>query len=125
MAHLGIESIYKVNRFLVNFVINNGHWDDFRAEIPVRHSVPHAVVHRNRSCAARARSVQPAHANYYEIGISEALFGKLRLDANVFRRNFRNYSDDDVLLDTGVSFPIAFARARIFGEELRMQVPHW
>ena len=69
--------------------------------------------------------VQPAHANYYEIGITKALFGKLRLDANVFRRNFRNYSDDDVLLDTGVSFPIAFARARIFGEELRMQVPHW
>jgi hypothetical protein len=35
------------------------------------------------------------------------LLGRLRLDANVFRRDLRNYSDDDVLLDTGVSFPIA------------------
>ena len=51
--------------------------------------------------------------------------GSLRLNANVFRRDFRNYSDDDVLLDTGVSFPIAFANAQITGEELRIEVPHW
>jgi hypothetical protein len=69
--------------------------------------------------------VPPGRANYYEIGITKALFGKLRLDANVFRRDFRNYSDDDVLLDTGVSFPIAFSRARIIGEELRLEVPRW
>jgi len=49
----------------------------------------------------------------------------LRLDANVFRRNFRNFADDDVLLDTGVSFPIAFNKARIFGEELRLAVAEW
>jgi hypothetical protein len=28
-------------------------------------------------------------------------------------------------LDTGVSFPIAFARARIIGEEIRLEVPLW
>lgn len=69
--------------------------------------------------------VQPARANYYEVGITKAFGGKLRLDANIFRRDFRNYSDDDVLLDTGISFPIAFAQARIAGEELRLEVPHW
>lgn len=69
--------------------------------------------------------VQPAHANYYEVGLAEAVHGKLRVDANVFRRDFRNYSDDDVLLDTGVSFPIAFSRARIIGEELHLEVPSW
>ena len=69
--------------------------------------------------------VQPAHANYYELGITKALGGKLRLDANIFRRDFHNFSDDDTLLDTGVSFPIAFAKARIFGEEVRLEVPHW
>ena len=50
---------------------------------------------------------------------TQALFGKLRLDANVFRRNFRNFADDDVLLATGVSFPIAFDNARIIGEVIR------
>jgi outer membrane cobalamin receptor len=69
--------------------------------------------------------VRPARANYYEAGITKAAVGKLRIDANVFRRDFRNYSDDDVLLDTGVSFPIAFASARIIGEELRLEVPGW
>jgi hypothetical protein len=57
--------------------------------------------------------------------LTKSFLGKLRLDANVFRRDFHNYSDDDVLLDTGVSFPIAFAKARIFGEEVRLEVPHW
>ena len=69
--------------------------------------------------------VQPAHANYYEVGVTKSFFGNLRLDANVFRRDFQNYSDDDILLDTGVSFPIAFAKARIAGEEVRLAVPHW
>jgi hypothetical protein len=69
--------------------------------------------------------VRPARANYYEGGFTKAIAGMLRLDANVFRRDFHNYSDDDVLLDTGVSFPIAFAKARIFGEEVSLQVPHW
>lgn len=69
--------------------------------------------------------VQPARANYYEIGITKSFFGNLRLDANAFRRDFHNYSDDDTLLDTGVSFPIAFAKARIAGEEVRLAVPHW
>jgi hypothetical protein len=69
--------------------------------------------------------VRPARANYYEIGVTKAVRGKLRVDANVFRRDFRNYSDDDVLLDTGISFPIAFTRARIIGEELRLELPGW
>ena len=69
--------------------------------------------------------VRPARGNYYEAGITKSFLGKLRLDANVFRRDFHNYSDDDVLLDTGVSFPIAFAKARIAGEEVQLAVPRW
>jgi hypothetical protein len=69
--------------------------------------------------------VDPARGNYYEIGVTKALLGKLRLDANIFRRDFHNFPDDDVLLDTGISFPIAFSKARILGEEVRVEVPHW
>ncbi|OLB96244.1 MAG: hypothetical protein AUI02_02625, partial [Acidobacteria bacterium 13_2_20CM_2_57_12] len=47
--------------------------------------------------------VRPGRGNFYEGGITKAFLGKLRLDANIFRRDFRQYSDDDVLLDTGVS----------------------
>jgi hypothetical protein len=69
--------------------------------------------------------VRAARANFYEGGVTKAFFGKLRLDATVFRRAFRNYPDDDVLLDTGIGFPIAFAKAHIYGEELRLEVPQW
>ena len=69
--------------------------------------------------------VQPARANYYEVGFTKSFAGRLRIDGNVFRRDFHNYSDDDVLLDTGISFPIAFATAEIHGEEIQIAVPHW
>ena len=69
--------------------------------------------------------VEPSHANYYEVGLTQSFLGRIRLNANVFGRDFRNYADDDVLLDTGVSFPIAFAKAHIFGEEVRIEVPRW
>jgi len=69
--------------------------------------------------------VRPASGNFFEAGASKAFSGNLRLDANVFRRDLTNYSDDDVLLATGVSFPIAFASARITGEEVRLSVPRW
>ena len=69
--------------------------------------------------------VRPARGNYYEAGATKSVSGKLRIEANIFRRDFHNYPDDDTLLDTGVSFPIAFSHARIFGEELRLEVPEW
>jgi hypothetical protein len=69
--------------------------------------------------------VQPARANYYEVGFTKSFAGKLRIDGNIFRRDFSNYSDDDVLLDTGISFPIAFSSAEIHGEEIQIAVPRW
>jgi len=69
--------------------------------------------------------VQPANANYYEIGFTKSFSGRLRIDANIFRRDFHNYPDDDVLLETGVSFPISFSTATIHGEEIQLSLPHW
>lgn len=69
--------------------------------------------------------VRPARGNYYEVGATKSFAGKLRIEANIFRRDFHNYPDDDTLLNTGVSFPIALSHARIFGEELRLDVPEW
>ncbi len=69
--------------------------------------------------------VRPGRANYYEAGFTKPFAGKFRIDGNVFRRDFRNFPDDDVLLDTGISFPIAFSNATIFGEEVQIAVPRW
>jgi outer membrane cobalamin receptor len=70
-------------------------------------------------------AVPPSRGNFYQAGFAKALFGHLRLDANWYRRTFRNFPDDDLFLNTGVNFPIAFARAEIHGVEARIEVPRW
>src|SRR4029434_10608078 len=52
-------------------------------------------------------------------------FGKMRLDATYFMRRMSEFADDDLLLNTGVSFPIAFDKARIRGTEIKLDVPRW
>jgi len=69
--------------------------------------------------------LRPSHANYYEAGFAKAIAGHLRLDASYFRRDIQNYADDDLLLNTGVSFPIAFHSAGIRGTEVKLDVPKW
>jgi hypothetical protein len=69
--------------------------------------------------------VEPSHGNFYEAGITKGLFGKLKLDLNYYDRSFDNYADDDVLFDTGVSFPIAFRRGTIRGTEAKLDLPNW
>ena len=69
--------------------------------------------------------VEPSHGNFYEAGITKGLFGKLKLDLNYYDRTCDNYADDDVLFDTGVSFPIAFRRGTIRGTEAKLDLPNW
>ncbi len=69
--------------------------------------------------------VQPARGNYYEAGFAKAFLRKLRLDANFYRRDYTNYPDDDLLLNTGVSFPITFSKAEIYGVEVKLEVSRW
>jgi hypothetical protein len=69
--------------------------------------------------------IKPSSGNFYEVGISKVLASHLRLDVNWFRRAMSDFADDDVLLNTGVSFPIAFSRAEIEGTEIKLQIPRW
>ncbi|HEY4049475.1 MAG TPA: carboxypeptidase regulatory-like domain-containing protein [Acidobacteriaceae bacterium] len=66
--------------------------------------------------------VQPSTGNYYEGGISKAALNRLRLDVNVFRRDERDYADDNQILNTGVSFPIAFDKAVLYGAEGKLNL---
>jgi hypothetical protein len=64
--------------------------------------------------------VQPSRGNDYEAGASKALFNHLRVDTSFYRRDARNYADDDQLLNTGVSYPIAFDHAIIYGIDTKL-----
>jgi TonB dependent receptor len=69
--------------------------------------------------------VRPSRGNFYEAGFSKTLLGKARLDVSRFTRVMRDFADDDVLLNTGVTFPIAFRKADINGTEVKLELPHW
>ena len=69
--------------------------------------------------------VRPSRGHFFDVGLSKRLFGALRVDVTQFARRMTQFADDDVLLNTGVSFPIAFDRARIHGTELKVDVPRW
>ena len=69
--------------------------------------------------------VEPSEGNYYEAGVTKAFFGKLKLDANYFRRLVSNYADDDQIANTTISFPIAFRKSVIYGAETKLEVPDW
>jgi hypothetical protein len=53
--------------------------------------------------------LRPARGNYYEAGL----------------RHLDNFSDDSLLFNTGVSFPISFTHADIHGYEAKLEVPRW
>jgi hypothetical protein len=69
--------------------------------------------------------VHPSHGNFYEAGLAKGFFGKVRVQANYFRRTVSDFADDDLLLNTGVSFPIAFRQAVIYGTEAKLEIPRW
>ncbi len=69
--------------------------------------------------------VRPSIGNFFELGLSKRLFSTFRLDVAHYRREMTNFADDDLLLNTGVSFPIAFRQADIRGTEVKLELPAW
>jgi hypothetical protein len=69
--------------------------------------------------------VRPSLGNFWEAGFSKGFFHQLRVDVNSYHRGFNNLADDDLLLNTGVSFPIAFRKGTVYGAEAKVEVPRW
>jgi hypothetical protein len=69
--------------------------------------------------------VKPSEGNYYEVGLTKALFNKVKLDTNYFRRAVDNFADDDQIDNTTISFPIAFQKAIVNGAEAKLDLPEW
>ena len=69
--------------------------------------------------------VRSSRGNFYEAGLTKGLRGTLRIDASHFVRAMDDFADDDLLLNTGVSFPIAFCHALVRGTEVTLSMPRW
>jgi hypothetical protein len=69
--------------------------------------------------------VKASSGNYYEAGLTQALFKEIKLDVNYYRRLVSNYADDDQIDNTTISYPIAFRKAIIYGAEAKVDLPEW
>jgi hypothetical protein len=70
-------------------------------------------------------TLRSSDGHFSEAGVSKAFFDRVRLDASYYYRTSTNLADDDLLLNTAISFPIAFSRGRVHGFEAKLDVPHW
>jgi len=66
--------------------------------------------------------VKPSTGTYYEAGLTEGFTRRVAVNVNVYRRDVRNYADDDQLLNTGISYPIGFDKAVIYGAEAKLSL---
>ena len=66
--------------------------------------------------------LRPSRGNFVEVGFSKNFSSHVHLDGNWYRRRFENFADDSVLLNTGISFPIAFSEARVHGFESKIDL---
>jgi outer membrane receptor protein involved in Fe transport len=69
--------------------------------------------------------VEPSRGNFFEVGVTTALAARARLDVTAYRRALTHFADDDVFLNTGVSFPVAFAAADVSGLDTKLSLPSW
>jgi hypothetical protein len=66
--------------------------------------------------------LRPSRGNFVEVGFSKNFSRHVHLDGNWYRRRFENFTDDSVLLNTGISFPIALSEARVHGFESKIDL---
>jgi hypothetical protein len=64
----------------------------------------------------------PSHGNFFEVGFSKSMSPRVRIDGSWYRRDSDSFADDSLLLNTGVSFPIAFSQATVQGFESKIEV---
>jgi len=74
--------------------------------------------------AASAGAVQlpvlPSRGDFLEGGVTAGFESRFRVDLTAYRRSIEQFADDDVFLNTGVSFPVAFDSAVIHGADAKL-----
>jgi hypothetical protein len=66
--------------------------------------------------------VPTSRGNFFEAGVSRAIGERVRIDVAGYERRISDMGDDDVLLNTGVSFPIAFRFGHVYGVETKLDL---
>ncbi|MDE0105345.1 MAG: TonB-dependent receptor [Bryobacterales bacterium] len=76
-----------------------------------------------RGLGGGAIPIQPQRQNAFEVGLQQALGGRLSLDAAYYHKHSSNAQDNDNFLNTGIIFPTSLAFSRVNGFEARVVLP--
>lgn len=101
--HASLDRVFQTPSF-ENLLITSSQWID-----QINPSVFHLPV-------------RPSKGTYYEGGLTQAFRQRTSVDIDVYRRDVRNSADDDQLLNTGITYPIAFDKSVIYGAEAKLSL---
>ncbi len=80
------------------------------------------AVQDSRALGGGVLIVRSERQNYWTIGVQQALGSRVRLDADYWERRTRNAGDQDQFENTGVLFPLAFAKGDYSGWDARLDI---
>lgn len=67
--------------------------------------------------------MQPERQDVVEVGVQQALFGRVSLDVSAYHKYSRDQQDNNNFFETGVIFPTTLKALRATGLEMRATVP--
>jgi len=85
-------------------------------------SIVPPAVQDSRALGGGILLVRSERQNAWTVGAQQALGSKLRLDGDYWERHARNAGDQDQFENTGVLFPLAFAKGDYKGWDLRLDL---
>jgi hypothetical protein len=69
--------------------------------------------------------LRPERQDFYEVGLQQALFGRISLNASYYHKAATDQQDNNNFFNTGIIFPITLAKIRVNGAEGRIVLPRW
>ncbi len=74
---------------------------------------------------ATVATLKPGNRNQYNVGIQQALGRHVVFDVDYFNKLTHNAYDFNVILNTPITFPIAWSKSKIHGVSGRMTLTNW
>ncbi len=79
-------------------------------------------VQQSRELGGGELLVHSERQNVYDVGVQQAIGSRIRMDADVWQRKSRFAGDQDQFENTGIVFPLAFAKGDFKGWNLRFDL---
>lgn len=70
-------------------------------------------------------TIKPERVSAFEVGLTQSIAKRMRLDLSYWRRTFRNFGDPNTFFNTTIVFPNSVSRGFANGFDARLDVPDY